>query len=261
MKLIYLSILLIFSAFLNAQIAIYGDTRTNPDTHRLVVAEIAKHQPKIVFHTGDLNSKGIKQSEYDTFKEITSPLCQSALFYPARGNHEKDLQLFLQNFPRLQGKSNYTVDYEGIRFIILDSVQDLKPGSVQYKWLDSILKDQTPSILIMHHPVFSSGEHGDELGLQLFIPQLLEGSAVKAVFSGHDHNYERSHFKGIEYIVTGGGGAPLREAKQPNPYSLIFNKTNHYLIAEPKGTELECRVYDLEGKVLDSFSLKGFGQR
>ncbi len=257
MKLVYLSILSLFSAFLSAQIAIYGDTRTNPETHRQVVTEMVKHQPKIVFHTGDLNSKGTRQREYDTFKEIISPLTQSALFYPAHGNHEKDLQLFLDNFPQLNGSSYYTVEHDGIRFIVLDSGQDLKPGSQEYKWLAAQLADQTASILILHHPVFSSGEHGDELGLQLFIPQLLEGSSVKAVFSGHDHNYERSHYKGIEYVVTGGGGAPLRESGTPNPYSVVFAKTNNYLIAEREGADLLFRVYDLGGNQLDNFYLKG----
>jgi len=256
-KLVYLAILSLFSAFLSAQIAFYGDTRTNPETHRQIVAEIAKHQPRIVFHTGDLNSKGIRQREYDSFRDIISPLTQSALFYPARGNHEKDLQLFLENFPQLNGNSYYTVEYDGIRFIVLDSVQDLKPGSQQYKWLVTQLTNQTASILILHHPVFSSGEHGDELGLQLFLPKMLEGSGVKAVFCGHDHNYERSQYKGIEYVVTGGGGAPLREEGKPNPYSVVFAKTNNYLIAEREGSDLHLRVYDLGGDQLDSFYLKG----
>ncbi len=258
LKLVYLSILLLCSAFLNAQIAFYGDTRTHPETHRLVVTEIAKHHPQMVFHTGDLNSKGTKQSEYDTFKEIISPLSKSASFYPARGNHEKDLTLFLQNFPKLEGSSYYTVQNEGIRFIILDSVQDLKPGSVQYRWLSKVLETKLPSILILHHPVFSSGEHGDELGLQLYLPRLLEGKDVLAVLSGHDHNYERSSYKGITYLVTGGGGAPLRESDNNNPYSLKFIKTNHFLIAQRVGDTLQFSVYGLEGDILDSFTIAGF---
>jgi len=256
-----LSFLIIFlftflGASLEARFAIYGDTRSSPEIHQQVVQQIVLHKPEATFHTGDLNSSGKTQKEYDNFLQIISPLCQISRFFPARGNHEKDLSLFLQNFPFLNGSSYYTVYQDSIRFIILDSVLDLSPGSEQFNWLQKQLKEDIPSLLILHHPVFSSGEHNDELGLQLFLPELLQKSSVKAVFSAHNHNYERSEFKGITYIVTGGGGAPLREKEHANPYSLVFIKTHHYLIGEREGKSIIFKVYNLDNKILDSFTLK-----
>lgn len=254
---ILLTCILLFSfGCASTTIAIYGDTRSNPETHKQIVKAISTHKPDLVFHTGDLNSKGMQQSEYDSFLQITGPLSESAEFYPARGNHEKDLQLFLANFPLLPGRSYYSVERYRIRFIVLDSVISLLPDSEQFKWLQEQLKQSKPTLLIMHHPVFSSGEHGDELGLQMFLPRSLEDRNVLAVFSAHDHNYERSHYKGIEYVVTGGGGAPLREGSNPNPYSLVLSKTNHYLIARVKGDKLLFTAYALDGEVLDSFTLQ-----
>ena len=256
-----LSFLIIFlftflGASLEARFAIYGDTRSSPEIHQQVVQQIVLHKPEATFHTGDLNSSGKTQKEYDNFLQIISPLCQISRFFPARGNHEKDLSLFLQNFPFLNGSSYYTVYQDSIRFIILDSVLDLSPGSEQFNWLQKQLKEDIPTLLILHHPVFSSGEHSDELGLQLFLPELLQKSSVKAVFSAHDHNYERSEFKGITYIVTGGGGAPLRENKHENPYSLVFIKTYHYLIGEREGKSIIFKVYNLDNKIIDSFTIK-----
>ena len=252
-----ITFLFVFSALgLEARFAIYGDTRSNPEIHRQVVQQIVIHKPEATFHTGDLNSSGKTQKEYDSFLQIISPLCQFNRFFPARGNHEKDLALFLQNFPYLNGSSYYTVFQDSIRFIILDSVLDLSPGSAQFNWLQKQLKENIPSLLILHHPVFSSGEHSEELGLQLFLPELLQKSSVKAVFSAHDHNYERSEFKGITYIVTGGGGAPLREKETANPYSLVFIKTHHYLIGEREGKSIIFKVYNLDNKILDSFTIK-----
>jgi len=256
-----LSFLIIFlftflGASLEARFAIYGDTRSSPEIHQQVVQQIVLHKPEATFHTGDLNSSGKTQKEYDNFLQIISPLCQISRFFPARGNHEKDLSLFLQNFPFLNGSSYYTVYQDSIRFIILDSVLDLSPGSEQFNWLQKQLKEDIPTLLILHHPVFSSGEHSDELGLQLFLPELLQKSSVKAVFSAHDHNYERSEFKGITYIVTGGGGAPLREKETANPYSLVFIKTHHYLIGEREGKSIIFKVYNLDNKIIDSFTLK-----
>ena len=189
--------------------------------------------------------------------QIISPISQSAPFFPARGNHEKDLALFLQNFPYLNGSSYYTVFQDGIRFIILDSVLELSPGSEQFSWLQKQLKEDIPSMLILHHPVFSSGEHNDELGLQLILPELLQNTSVKAVFSAHDHNYERSEFKGITYIVTGGGGAPLRENVHENPYSLVFVKTHHYLIGEREDKSIIFKVFNLDDELIDSFTING----
>jgi len=243
---------------LHAQIAIYGDTRSNPDTHRKVVAAMTKHEFKIAFHAGDLNSYGTQQKEYDLFHQITAPLTDKCTLWPARGNHEGNLELFLKNFPALKGKSYYTVRHDGIRFIILDSVQSLKPGSEQYKWLAGTLADSLASIIIMHHPVFSSGANGDGLGLQQFLPNLLQKWNVKAVFCAHDHHYERSVFKGISYIVTGGGGAPLREPKHDNSYSLVFVQNYQFIIANRKGDAMQFTVYGLDDRILDSFTLKGF---
>ena len=39
------------------------------------------------------------------------------------------------------------------------------------------------------------------------------------VFSGHDHDYERSLINDVTYIVSGGGGAPLYQ-KQFTSYPI-----------------------------------------
>ncbi len=253
---ILLCIIIFIFGCAETRLAIYGDTRSNPEIHRQIVQEILRHKPDLVFHTGDLNSRGSQQSEYDVFHQIIRPLTEGAGFYPARGNHEKSLDLFLANFPQLPGRSYYAVERFGIRFIVLDSVIKLYPDSDQFRWLRAELTKLRPTILIVHHPVFSSGEHGDELGRQMFLPRSLEAKNVLAVFSAHDHNYERSFYNGIYYIVTGGGGAPLREGSHPNPNSQVLHKTNHYLIARLKGGNLHFTAYALDGEILDNFTLE-----
>ncbi len=255
---LFITLLFWILSNLSAEIVIYGDTRSDENTHRKVVSAIAAHKPDIAFHTGDLNQKGIAQCEYDLFKSISQPILDLCPIYPAMGNHERSRKLFLDNFPALNGSSYYSVVHDGIRFILLDSTNDLSPSSPQYQWLQTALADSLPGILILHHPVFSSGAHGDELNLQLWLPQLLKGSNIKAVISGHDHNYERSEYAGISYIVCGGGGAPMREARNPNPYSIVFALSNHYIIANREADHLECKVWDLENNLLDSFTLNGF---
>ncbi|MDD2229865.1 MAG: metallophosphoesterase [Candidatus Cloacimonetes bacterium] len=258
LKLTCLSFLILLCGFLFADIAFYGDTQTDEASHRKIVAAIAAHKPKIAFHSGDLNSRGTAQSEYDLFFEISKPLTDICHVYPARGNHERSTKLFLDNFPFMGASTYYCKVFDGIRFIVLDSTMDLTPSSAQYKWLQTALQDTLPGIVILHYPIFSSGYHGDEHNLQLYLPQLLKRSNVKAVFSGHDHDYERSEYDGITYIVTGGGGGTIRQERNPNPHSVVFKLTHHYIIAKHVDGKLSLNAWDIDNKLIDSFVLTGF---
>lgn len=239
-----------------ARIAIYGDTRTHPEIHTRVATAIATHKPDNIFHTGDLNNKGQDQAEYDEFKSIISAWGSTPAFWPARGNHERDLGLFKANFPYLPD-SYYSVTADSIRFIILDSNLPMQPGTEQYAWFEHELSNSAsmPCILILHHPVFSSGYHGDSLKLSLWLPALLQKHRVLAVFSGHEHAYERSVVSDIQYVITGGGGAPLRDKERQNPHSIIYVKTHHYIIADRTGDMLQLTVYTLDGSILEAFSI------
>ena len=241
--------LLIICIYAGATVLIYGDTRNHPEVHRELIARVQELRVNAVFHTGDLNQKGKSQSEYDSFKEIISPL--PAPFYAIRGNHEKDLALFIKNFPSVDGLSFYSVICDSLKFIILDSNLPLLPGSAQYRWLVNELESsKLPLILMLHHPVFSSGYHGDELGLQYYLPQLFKKYPVAAVISGHEHSFEHLIWEGLDFFVSGGGGAPLREQGSPDPRSVFFNMIHHYnlLIRQPQALLWQC--FDLKGDLL-----------
>lgn len=239
--------------WLGADIAIYGDTQTSDSIHRQVVLAIAEHKPQIAFHTGDLSSRGSRQKHYDKFFTIEKPLSSLCAIYPARGNHDRSLELFLSNFQLLQGKTYYTVEHDSLLFIILDSTQDLQPRSPQYLWLLQTLKENplTAKIVILHRPLFSSGFHGGDSDLALILPATFAGKNIIAVFSGHDHDYERSEYQGITYFVGGGGGGMLRSRLNFNPFSKVFQAQHHYLIASRSGKSLTVKAFNLKGEILD----------
>ncbi len=247
-KKLSLCLLLIAGVWLaTADVLIYGDTRNHPEVHRVLIEQVKGLPLELAFHTGDQNAKGQTQAEYDDFKDIVSPL--KDFFYPVRGNHEKDLQLFQSNFPVVSEKSYYTVQHDGLKYIVLDSNLELLPGSVQHNWLkEQLAADELPKILLLHHPVLSSGHHGQELGLELYLPALLRKHKVLAVFCAHDHDFEHLYLDGIHYFVTGGGGAPLREMGTLSPYSLYFEKIHHYIIMQKTDKKLLLQTFDLEGK-------------
>lgn len=263
MKLIFLTryktlvlwLLLTLLSQLGAVIGIYGDTQTSDKVHAQVVTGMMKHQPDAVFHTGDLSSRGKEQADYDNFFTISQPIIDSCLFYPIKGNHEKSRELYLANFPFLNGVSYYTVIHDSLEFFILDSTLDLEPGSEQYTWLTDVLSEEAslPRIALMHYPVFSSGYHGSDEELSLFLPALFAQYGVRALFGGHDHNYEHLEHNGVTYVVAGGAGGRTRMEQNPTPYSIKFVNSHCYLILERQGESLSVTAYDLESQILDSF--------
>jgi len=219
---------------LRAPIVIYGDSRTNHDIHREIIKAISSVRPEVVFSTGDLVENGNVSSQWDTFTRIISILPEGCRFYPAIGNHEAGSKRYFELFD-LPGNGHwYTVQKGEITFFMLDSNEPLLPGSEQYEWLERSLKNCATrfKIAILHHPPFSSGPHvEDEKNLRNSIVPLFEKYGVQAVFSGHDHDYERSMYNGTYYIVSGGGGAPLYDSSRANAYSEFFAKVYHFCAA------------------------------
>lgn len=243
-------LLLLIPIFINgiawAQVLIYGDTRNHPEVHQELIQQVKDIPLELVFYTGDMNQKGLTQGEYDSFRAIISPFADR--FYPVRGNHEKNLELYLQNF-FVEGKhSYYAMVHDSLKYIILDSNLDLLPGSHQYDWLVQELESaEYPIVLLLHHPIFSSGYHGDELGLQWFIPQLIKKYPVVAVISGHEHSFEHLKAEGVHYFVSGGGGAPLRELENKDSRSLFFKMIHHYNVLTKQTKSIKWECFDLDG--------------
>jgi hypothetical protein len=75
-------------------------------------------------------------------------------------------------------------------------------------------------------------------------PLLIEHK-VNLYLAGHDHDYERfKPVQGVQYIVSGGGGAYLRNFNKPLPHSLVRLKAHHFLDFELKGSQLKMQVVD-----------------
>ncbi|MBW6513284.1 MAG: metallophosphoesterase [Candidatus Syntrophosphaera sp.] len=259
-KLLLLLALFFFSWLcpsLSADIAVYGDTQTNAKVHARIVSSVLGHEPEVVFHLGDLTSRGSQQRHYDAFFAIEDPLVHICPLWPARGNHDRSRDLFLDNFPALDGKTWYTVEHDSLLFIILDSNLDLKPRSDQYNWLRQTLEagPPLPRIVLLHYPVFSSGYKPGEAELDLFLPALFESYGVVAVFSGHHHNYERLEHAGITYVISGGAGGNLLTKHKLIQQSRMLRVDHHYMILSRDGSSLNCAAYGLDGQVFETFAI------
>jgi len=244
--------------YLNGGIVIYGDTRSGHSTHRDLVQGITHVNPAAVFHTGDLVANGNREDEWKVFSDITSGLRSTTVFYPALGNHEKESPLFFDRFGLPDNKGWYSVDVDGIHFIVLDTNVDLSPGSDQHRWLIGDLEGTSGSggtiIAVFHHPPYNIGSHrrsGEKLR-RILVP-LFRTYGVGAVFSGHDHNYQRFEVGGIPYVVTGGGGAPLYSRHAESPLNRVFVKAYHFCVIYRRDGQLRVAVIDDKAGIIDRF--------
>jgi hypothetical protein len=69
---------------------------------------------------------------------------------------------------------------------------------------------------------------------------------VTAVFSGHEHMYIRKNVDGVNYIITGGGGAPLYAKDEDGGF-------HHFVHMTVDGNRVSGEVLDMNRKIRDRF--------
>jgi hypothetical protein len=150
-----------------------------------------------------------------------------AISHPAVGNHEYDSGSAAGYFtyfgvaagPPDQGY--YSYDLGAWHLIVLNSncgeIGGCAAGSPQEQWLRRDLADHPTACTLAywHHPLFSSGLHGDNSDVQPLWHDLYDAGA-DIVLNGHDHDYERfapqdpsgrlDPTHGIREFVVGTGG-------------------------------------------------------
>lgn len=244
--------------------AAYGDTRSQPDVHAQVVSAIIADAPRFVLHTGDLVANGRQDSYWQTeFFDPAQPMIANTVVFPIQGNHERNSALYYQYFDPPDGGGDYnerwySFTYGNAKFIGVDTQATFTPGSEQYDWLVSELQSATSEWLFVfqHYPAYSSGGHGGDADVQAYLVPLYEQYGVDMVFMGHDHIYERSLKSGVQYVVTGGGGAPLYSVDvSPNPYQVYADSVYHHCTIDIDGSSASFSAIDNSGVVFDSVVL------
>ena len=128
-----------------------------------------------------------------------------------------------------------------MRFFALDTDYLDKP---QLDWLEKELSSSSSDwkIAFFHHPLYSSGKtHGSALESRAVLEPLFVKYGVSAVFSGHDHLYERIKPQkgGIVYWVSGAGGSLRKgDLRATDMTAKGFDSDYHFMIVEIAGDDL-----------------------
>jgi tartrate-resistant acid phosphatase type 5 len=106
-----------------------------------------------------------------------------------------------------------------------------------------------------HHPPFCAGPRHHNTRDMAPLVRLFEASGVRACFSGHEHNFQHSRHRGIDYFVTGAGskirtGAPDGFA---DAHTASWAATCHFLLVTIDGSTMTVRAIgeDPAGGIVD----------
>lgn len=253
---------------------VYSDTQLNFLRHDEIIQQIKKFDFDFILHCGDVVQRG-SRDDWDT--EFFSPLKEiiaNKPIYCAIGNHELNDQNYYLNFsnPASPNESFYSFKYSNCFFIFIDNplsaypdrdyYTDLKPGSVQYQWLESQLKSERAKesdwvFIISHVPSFIFGSTDLYKYNKDYLIPLFEKYKVDINFSGHTHGYSRGTHNNINYIITaGGGGALNKPSSQKLSNTDSFKITYNFCHLTINEKSLSMRVYDNYGNLIDELIIK-----
>jgi 3',5'-cyclic AMP phosphodiesterase CpdA len=146
---------------------------------------------------------------------------------PSPGNHDYDQPRAAPYFAYFganagpEGRGYYSFDLGAWHLVSLNSNVAAEAGSAQERWLRADLAAHPApcALAYWHHPLFSSGAHGNDPRMH-DVWRVLYAFGVDVVLNGHDHGYERfgrqdpdggaDPERGIREFVVGTGGAAPR---------------------------------------------------
>ncbi|MGE0397982.1 MAG: metallophosphoesterase [Kofleriaceae bacterium] len=258
------------------RIGIYGDVRGGHLTHKKLVDRMFAEPLDLVAVTGDMVLHGSDEADWQRFFAITQPLLGSLPYYPAVGNHDlgwdgadasRDAsEVFaLPAGPRDRPPNTYyySYDFADVHLVFLDSnAYELR---AQEAWLEADLaaaraRKVRAILAFTHDGPYSRGYHRGNLDARTRYVPILTRHGVDMIFSGHDHIYQRGSQDGLDYVVTGGGGASLYapscgvKGKRACPFAdgmrAIFRE-HHYLVLTIDETSLELCARKPDGRLLE----------
>lgn len=268
----------------------FGDAQNAVRSHysRTVrEAILTAPRAKVMLYAGDLvNSRyGVHDDEWGEWFDSAGWMGASVSQLPATGNHEfvedeHEYRHLVEHWPaqfKVAGNGPeglqdtvYYVDYQGVRYIALDSTEALQSDEkarLQADWMREILADNPNkwTIAFHHHPMFSVSLGRDNPPLRNYWQPVYEEFGVDLVLQGHDHTYGRGHDIGVAadpeasgpmYVVSVAGPKMYLVSEQAEQ-SMNRNAEDVQLfqVIDFTADTLAYRSFTVTGELYDAFDL------
>lgn len=185
--------------------AVISDThyyKTNPEYFRKISEKVSENKISFIILLGDITQAGTA-AQFRMVKDDLNNL--NIPYYPVIGNHDIYNNGY-DNYKRVFGRTVYSFDIGGTRFIFTDTANGLLGGG-QKDWLTKRLKAHMRIKLVFTHysPI------DDDLQSFTATPEPEESASVIALndkydtncfISGHLHNYRERTVRGTRYLIV-----------------------------------------------------------
>lgn len=221
-----------------------------PGVFRRQLCAIQDQAVDFSIQLGDMVSCGKPRNYLDFFRQLEGINVRKP-YLTVIGNHDRSHPhggSHSRVYRRLFGRrTNYHFDYGGLRFIVLDSSRQ-RITQAQVRWLSLVLETPLRKVVLTHMPpvvlklwggAVAHNHGGFTRGAAQFT-DLMSRAGVERVYMGHVHCFGVQDYKGVRYVLTGGGGSPLFP-------SGASDKFHHYLTVSVTPRGLSERVHSLDG--------------
>ncbi|GAB4023927.1 purple acid phosphatase family protein [Spirosoma koreense] len=245
----------------------------------------------LMIHAGDLITTSNADWQWAEWFEAGGWINGMVPTLATPGNHEyfKDEQgktrvsrhwrpsfVLPQNGPKGLEETAYFFDYQGTRFISLNSQAALLDSTVmttQANWLVQTLTDNPNrwTVVTHHHPIYSTAKGRDNNEWRERMEPIYRKYRVDLVLQGHDHTYgrglnmplgnSRKHPNGPIYVVSV-SGPKMYDIGLQDWMDRAASNTQLYQTITIDGDKLSYQSYTVTGEKYDSFALikNGKGQ-
>ncbi len=176
-------------------------------------------------HAGDLTESGLLWEYRNTYKIINK---LHKPFFVCIGNHD-----YLSNgsdiFRHYFGDKNFTMNIGRNKFIFFDDVVwESINHQPDFDWLESVVSTagtDTSVFVFTHIPPWTDQLAGEKEGK---FKKIMADHKVKAVFCGHEHNFEMADYyhDGVIYVATGS----------------VYKE--HYIVVNIRGNQFSVKSID-----------------
>ena len=190
----------------------FGDAQNDIKSHwSRVVRNAFRDAPRAAFflHAGDLVNVAESDAEWGEWFYAGGFIHRTLPAVAVPGNHEMVKRIprvllggstlskhwrpnlcFSENGPEMLPESCYYFDYQGVRFVCLNTNQN---QADQVPWMREVLASAPGwKIVTHHHPIYSAKKGRDNPTLRNLWQPIYDEFGVDLVLQGHDHTYARS---------------------------------------------------------------------
>lgn len=234
---------------------------------------------RLMLHAGDLTDRrGPEDELWRQWFAAGGWLLGNVAQVPVAGNHEYretpgKLPALRQawaahfplpdNGPALLQKTVYSFDYQGVRYIILDSMAAIHSETAakqQAAWLEALLANNPNvwTIVSYHHPLFSGAYARWNKQLVKHWQPLFERYSVDLVLQGDDHIYGRWQTAGRAPVYTISVAGAKHNRVHPQAKKVLQRSgedAQWYQVIDFEADRLRYRAWTVNGELYDAFDL------